>query len=283
MNWFRKMTPPGIKTFQRKDMTEDLWRRCKVCTHVSYHKDLQDNLYICASCDHHEQMPSTMRHNMLLDPGYKMLDMTYLFEEDPLKFKDKVSYSERLQKARKKNKEYQAVTVSTGAINHYPVTVAVQDFSFLGGSLGISEGHAITCAVEHAMKHKQPFVMVTASGGARMQEGVHALMQMARTTIWIEKLKRLPLPYIVVLTHPTTGGVTASYAMLGDIHIAEPKALIGFAGPRVIKQTTRQKLPSGFQRAEYLQEHGFVDQVVHRKKLRERLSIFLKILTYNKV
>ena len=244
-----------------------------------FHRDLDAAQYVCMHCDHHLKINTSARLKLLFDDG--LWDDIPLPDVpiDPLKFKDEKRYADRLREARAKTGEMDAIKATRGQIQGVRTTVAVQSFDFMGGSLGMAVGEGIIAAIRAAIDHRTPFVLFTASGGARMQEGILSLMQMPRVTIAIQMLREAGLPYIVFHTDPTTGGVTASYAMLGDIHMAEPGALIGFAGPRVIENTIRQKLPEGFQRSEYLNDHGMVDMVVHRHKMRETLGRTLKLLT----
>jgi acetyl-CoA carboxylase carboxyl transferase subunit beta len=243
-----------------------------------FHRELSDNLYVCTSCDHHMAISPRARFAALFDGG--------IFTEvkvpeplvDPLQFRDQKKYPDRLKAAQKTTSEKEAMLVAQGEIGRTPIVAAAQDFAFMAGSMGMYVGNAIIAAAERAVKLKRPLVLFSAAGGARMQEGILSLMQMPRTTVAVQMLKEANLPYIVVLTHPTTGGVTASYAMLGDVQIAEPNALICFAGPRVIEQTIREKLPEGFQRAEYLLDHGMLDRVTHRKALRDELIILTRLL-----
>ena len=243
-----------------------------------FHRELADNLNVCSNCDHHLAITPRARFAALFDGG--------IFNEvkvpepvaDPLQFRDQKKYPERMKTAQKTTGEKEAMLVAEGEMGRTPIVACAQDFSFMGGSMGMYVGNAIIAAAERAVKLKRPLILFSAAGGARMQEGILSLMQMPRTTVAVEMLKEAGLPYVVVLTHPTTGGVTASYAMLGDIQIAEPNALICFAGPRVIEQTIRKKLPEGFQRAEYLLDHGMLDRVTHRKKLREELISILRMV-----
>jgi acetyl-CoA carboxylase carboxyl transferase subunit beta len=243
-----------------------------------FHRELSDNLYVCTSCDHHMAISPRARFAALFDGG--------IFTEvkvpeplvDPLQFRDQKKYPDRLKAAQKTTSEKEAMLVAQGEIGRTPIVAAAQDFAFMAGSMGMYVGNAIIAAAERAVTLKRPLVLFAAAGGARMQEGILSLMQMPRTTVAVQMLKEANLPYIVVLTHPTTGGVTASYAMLGDVQIAEPNALICFAGPRVIEQTIREKLPEGFQRAEYLLDHGMLDRVTHRKALRDELIVLTRLL-----
>lgn len=280
MNWLSDFTPPGIKKMfrQRDDRGDTLWSRCPNCAEMTFVKDLEASLQVCPACDHHNRISPAARLEALFDDGKWDKVETPDVHEDPLKFRDTKRYTDRLRDGRKKTGEKDALVIAHGKLDSLPLVAAVQDFGFMGGSMGMALGEGIIKAAETAIEDKAPLVLFAASGGARMQEGILSLMQMPRTTIAVQMLRDAGLPYIVVLTHPTTGGVTASYAMLGDAHLAEPGALIGFAGPRVIEQTIREKLPEGFQRAEYLLEKGMVDQVVHRHELRETLSSLLRVL-----
>jgi len=281
MNWLSDITPPGIKKIFRSqsDSGDTLWTKCPACSEMIFNRDLEANLHVCPSCDHHMKIDVTERLNALFDDGkWKKIKLPEV-AVDPLKFRDEKKYTDRLREYRKKTGEEDALVIGVGKIDGVTSVVAVQNFAFMGGSMGMGLGEGIIRAAEEAVSKKAPFVMFTASGGARMQEGILSLMQMPRTTIAVQMVKEAGLPYVVVLTNPTTGGVTASYAMLGDVHLAEPGALIGFAGPRVIEQTIREKLPEGFQRAEYLHDKGMVDMVVPRKELRETLGGLLRVFT----
>ncbi|WP_435164620.1 acetyl-CoA carboxylase, carboxyltransferase subunit beta [Falsirhodobacter sp. 1013] len=280
MNWISNYVRPKINSlFSRREVPENLWTKCPECGTMLFHRELADNLNVCPNCDHHMAISPRERFRALFDGG--------IFTEvpvpepvaDPLQFRDQKRYPDRLKGAQKSTGEKEAMLVVEGEIARTPVVAAGQDFSFMAGSMGMYVGNAIVAAAERAVALKRPLVLFSAAGGARMQEGILSLMQMPRTTVAVQMLKEANLPYIVVLTHPTTGGVTASYAMLGDVHIAEPNALICFAGPRVIEQTIREKLPEGFQRAEYLLDHGMLDRVTHRKALREELVTILRMLT----
>ena len=251
---------------------ENLWHKCKGCGQMVFTRELEENLYVCPACDHHERIGPRLRFEYLFDQGSCRDIAPPKVAEDPLKFRDTKRYTERLKAARADNGEQDALVNAVGMIAGHKAVVGVQDFDFMGGSLGMAAGEAFIKGAETALDKRTPFILVVGSGGARMQEGILSLMQMPRTTVAVRRLAEARLPYIVVLTNPTTGGVTASYAMLGDVHLAEPGALIGFAGPRVIEQTIREKLPSGFQRAEYLRDHGMVDRVVHRHALKGVLA-----------
>jgi acetyl-CoA carboxylase carboxyl transferase subunit beta len=279
MNWISNYVRPKINSlFSRREVPENLWIKCPECGTMLFHRELSDNLNVCTSCDHHMAFAPRARFHALFDHGIFTEIAVPLPLADPLHFKDQKKYPERLKAAQKDTGEREAMLVAEGEIRRTPVIAAAQDFSFMGGSMGMYVGNAIIAAAERAVALKRPLVLFSAAGGARMQEGILSLMQMPRTTVAVQMLKEAGLPYIVVLTHPTTGGVTASYAMLGDVHIAEPNALICFAGPRVIEQTIREKLPEGFQRAEYLLDHGMLDRVTHRGALRDELATILRLL-----
>ena len=280
MNWFKKIVPPGLKKiFSKRSSTKELWLKCDNCEAMIFHKDAEDNLYVCNECDHHMRISAKERFKQLLDQG----SIKYIEDPnvpiDPLKFKDEKKYVDRLKESKRKTKLSDSVVIGHGTINKINVTLAVHDFQFMGGSLGMAAGEAIITAIKHSLENNYPFILCASSGGARMQEGILSLMQMPRTTIMIQTLREKKIPYIVLLTNPTTGGVTASYAMLGDIHIAEPNALIGFAGPRVIENTIKENLPDGFQKSEYLLDHGMIDMVSHRKDLKNNITSILDILT----
>nr|WP_250157478.1 acetyl-CoA carboxylase, carboxyltransferase subunit beta [Tianweitania aestuarii] len=262
----------------RRDMPDNLWIKDPDSGEMIFHKDLEENQFVVPSSGHHMKIKGKERLRFLFDEGhYETLENPKV-AVDPLRFRDEKRYIDRLKENRAKTGMEDTIINATGEIDGLPVAVTVQDFSFMGGSLGMAAGDAIIRGFENAVEKKLPLVLFAASGGARMQEGILSLMQLARTTVAVDRLKEAGLPYIVVLTNPTTGGVTASYAMLGDVHIAEPGALIGFAGPRVIEQTIREKLPEGFQRAEYLMEHGMVDMVVSRLDMKATLGRLLRIL-----
>ncbi len=280
MNWITKLINDKVpENVDKKDIPDNLWVKCPSCNTLLFKKDLEANLYVCTSCDFHLFLPVKVRLNSLFDKSEFLGIKLPTGLEDPLKFKDKVKYTERLKTYREKSDSNDAIIAGYGKINNNHCIVAVMDFTFMGGSMGTAVGEGIAEAAMQAINKKIPFIIVSASGGARMQEGMFSLMQMAKTTVAVEKLKEAKLPYIVVLTDQTMGGVTASFAMLGDIHIAEKKARIGFAGARVIEQTIRQTLPEGFQTAEYLLDKGMVDVVVHRHQLKETLGKVLGILS----
>ena len=279
MNWMSNVVPPKIRSFLKRETPENLWVKCPESGELVFHKDLESNLFVVPSSGHHMRMPAKMRLDTLFDAGRYDMIATPEVPLDPLKFRDVKRYTDRLKEYRSKTNHPDAVKLAAGLLEGQQVVAAVQDFEFMGGSLGMAAGEAIISGMTEAVKRKSPFIMFTASGGARMQEGMFSLMQMPRTTVAVQRLRAARLPYIVVLTNPTTGGVTASYAMLGDIHIAEPGAVIGFAGARVIEQTIRERLPEGFQRAEYLKEHGMVDMVVPRGEMRATLARLCRLLT----
>lgn len=281
MNWITNYVRPRINSiFSRREIPENLWVKCDECGTMLFHREMSDNLNVCSNCSHHMNITPRERFQGLFDGG--------IFTEvsvpeplaDPLHFRDQKKYPDRMRAAQKATGEKEAMLVATGEIGRTPIVAAAQDFSFMAGSMGMYVGNAIIAAAEKAVELRRPLVLFSAAGGARMQEGILSLMQMPRTTVAVQMLKEANLPYIVVLTHPTTGGVTASYAMLGDIQIAEPGALICFAGPRVIEQTIREKLPEGFQRAEYLLEHGMLDRVTDRRKMREELVQIIRMLMH---
>jgi acetyl-CoA carboxylase carboxyl transferase subunit beta len=280
MNWISNVVPPKIRSFLRRETPENLWVKCPESGELIFHKDLESNLYVVPGSGYHMRMPTKARFDMLFDgASYENLP-TPEVPLDPLRFRDVKRYTERLKENRLKTGAADAVRLCGGRLEGMEITVAVQDFEFLGGSLGMAAGEAIITGIMRAIERQTPFIIFTASGGARMQEGIFALMQMPRTIIAVQRLRAAKLPYIVVLTNPTTGGVTASYAMLGDVHIAEPGAVIGFAGARVIEQTIRERLPEGFQRAEYLEAHGMVDIVVRRHDMRATLARLCALLTH---
>ena len=276
MNWISNVVPPKIRSLLRRETPENLWVKCPESGELVFHKDLEANLMVVPGSGYHMPISPKARLSSLLDDGDYEEAVTPETPSDPLKFRDIKRYADRLKENRAKAGTADAVTVAFGKLESQNVTVAVQDFTFQGGSLGLAAGEAIVAGMAEAVERRTPFVIFTTSGGARMQEGMFALMQMARTTIAVRRLRVAKLPYIVVLTNPTTGGVTASYGMLGDVNIAEPKALIAFAGPRVVEQTIHKKLPPGFQRSEFLLEHGFVDMVVHRKEMKKTLGALLR-------
>jgi len=280
MNWITNYVRPKINSMLgRREMPDNLWIKDPESGEMVFHKDLEENQYVIPSSGHHMKISAKERLRFFFDDGrYEVIENPKVVT-DPLKFRDEKRYVDRLKDAKTKTGMDDAILSGTGKIEGLPVVVTVQDFAFMGGSLGMAAGDAIIRAFEVALEKKRPLILFAASGGARMQEGILSLMQLPRTTVAVDRLKEAGLPYIVVLTNPTTGGVTASYAMLGDVHIAEPGALIGFAGPRVIEQTIREKLPEGFQRSEYLMDHGMVDMVVSRLEMKSTVANLLKILT----
>ncbi|QPC42564.1 acetyl-CoA carboxylase carboxyltransferase subunit beta [Kaustia mangrovi] len=279
MNWIKNFVRPKIRNFlSKREMPENLWVKCPETGQMVFYRDLEANQFVVPGSGYHMRMPAELRLKHLFDDGaFEALPQPKV-AVDPLKFRDERRYVDRLKDARNKSGLDDAVLAGVGTLDGLELVAAVQDFSFMGGSLGMAAGEALIEAMRAAVDRAAPFVLFASSGGARMQEGILSLMQMPRTIAAVQELREARLPYIVVLTNPTTGGVTASYAMLGDIQIAEPNALIGFAGPRVIEQTIREKLPEGFQRSEYLRDHGMVDMVVHRHELPETLGRLLRLL-----
>lgn len=278
MNWLSKLAPPGVKNiFTKKDTPDNLWVKCPKSGEMVFSADLPSMLHVTPA-GHHMRIGPKLRLEYTFDNGDYMRVSIPEVAADPLKFRDDKKYTDRLKAARAKTGDDDVMTIGVGEIHGNKTVVLVQNFSFMGGSLGMAAGEGFITASDYAVKHKLPLVIFTAAGGARMQEGALSLMQMPRTTIAVQALREAALPYVVVLCDPTTGGVTASYAMLGDIHLAEPGALICFAGPRVIEETIREKLPAGFQRAEFLEEKGMIDRVVARKDMRETLANVLSVL-----
>jgi len=280
MNWISNVVRPKIRGFlNRRETPENLWIKCPETGQLVFYKDVEANQFVIPGSNYHMRMSATARLKSMFD-GETWFDIAVPdVPIDPLKFRDERRYADRLKDARVKTGTNDAVKLGFGRLDGLPVVIAVQDFDFMGGSLGMAAGEAVIKGLETAVDKGCAFIMFAASGGARMQEGILSLMQLPRTTVGVQMMREARKPYIVVLTNPTTGGVTASYAMLGDVHIAEPAALVGFAGPRVIEQTIREKLPEGFQRAEYLKEHGMVDMVVHRHQLRATLANLCRLLT----
>ncbi len=276
MSWIDRVRK-ALPFKDKRDTPDNLWTRCPSCKEMLFTKEYEENQSVCPRCDHHGRIGADARFAQLLDEGFTVLDSPKV-KEDPLKFRDSKKYPDRLKAARAANPHPDALTNALGAVDGHKLVLGVQDFAFMGGSMGMAVGAAFVTGANRAIKEGCAYVICTAAGGARMQEGILSLMQMPKTTVAIQRLGRAGLPYIVVLTDPTTGGVTASYAMLGDVHIAEPECLIGFAGQRVIQDTIREKLPEGFQRAEYLHEHGMVDMVVHRRDLKATLATVLGYL-----
>ena len=279
MNWLSRLTRPTVKkAATQKEIPNNYWDRCPDCGAMLFHAEIEKKDFVCPYCDHHFRLPVLKRLEMLFDRGEYTLIQLPKVKEDPLKFADLEKYTDRLKKARKKTKHEDAIVVAHGFIGGHASVIGVFDFSFMGGSMGTAVGEAIITAAQLALLQEAALILVPASGGARMQEGMLSLIQMARTTIAVKKLKAKKLPYITLLSDPTMGGVTASFAMLGDIALAEPGAAIGFAGKRVIEQIVREKLPSNFQQSSYLLEHGMIDQVVHRKDLKKVISNILNLL-----
>ncbi len=280
MNWLTNFVLPKIRAVvAKKDVPDNLWHKCPNCGQMLFHRELDANLFVCGSCSHHLRLPPERRLAQLFDDGeYHRIELPKTLA-DPLKFRDRKRYADRLKEAQAKDGPGRdALVVAHGTVGGVPAVIAAFDFDFMGGSMGIAVGEGLLSAARLAVLQEAALIVVPASGGARMQEGILSLMQMPRTTLAVEMVKEAGLPYIVLLTHPTTGGVTASFAMLGDITLAEPGAVIGFAGARVIEETIREKLPEGFQRAEYLMEHGMVDMVVPRRELRDTLARILALL-----
>ena len=278
MSWLSRVRS-GIPFLPKRQSAENLWHKCAKCGTMVFLKEWEENYSVCPRCDFHDRIGPAARFEQLFDAAKYEVMTSPEVREDPLRFKDSKRYSDRLKAARTATGERDALINARGKVGGHKVVLGVQDFAFMGGSMGIAVGAAFVAGIRAAIKARSPYIIFTASGGARMQEAVLSLMQLPRTTVALAELHEAGLPYIVVLTDPTTGGVTASYAMLGDIQIAEPGALIGFAGQRVIEQTIREKLPEGFQRAEYLLDHGIIDMVVHRGELKEKLALLVSYLT----
>ena len=283
MNWLSDFVRPKIKKTAQKEIADDLWLKCPNCGKLLFSKELKKTWYVCPECDYHLRLYLDKRLKMLFDGGIYSTVNLPIIPDDPLKFKDSKKYVDRLKAYREATGNRDAIKVAKGSIGGVKCVVAALDFAFMGGSMGMAVGEGIVKAAEIAMRQKTPLITVANSGGARMQEGILSLMQMARTVSAVNKVKEMGGAFISVMTDPTTGGVSASFAMLGDINIAEKGCLIGFAGPRVIEQTIREKLPEGFQRAEYLREHGMVDIVVHRSEMKNTIANVLNILTAKKI
>jgi len=278
MGWFtkRKAPKPSTEISDKLQMPDDIWTKCPGCSAILYTKELRRNFGVCTRCNHHFRLTAQQRIPLLVDRhSFVELDVK-LRSTDPLSFRDSKKYKERLKQAEKKGESIEAVLTGRARILNIPVMLGVFNFSFLGGSMGSVVGEKLARLVERGVSERRPVIIVSASGGARMQEGIFSLMQMAKVSAALARLGQARIPYISVLTDPTTGGVAASFAMLGDIIVAEPKALIGFAGPRVIEQTIRQKLPEGFQRSEFLLEHGMIDRIVERASMREELATIIR-------
>ena len=281
MNWIKNFVRPRINSIlgvTKREVPENMWIKDPDSGQMVFYKELEANQFVFPVSNHHHRMPAALRLTTMFDGGVFEKISGPAVAVDPLKFKDEKRYADRLKDAKSKTGVDDSIQAGFGQVNEQAMVVAVQDMGFIGGSLGMAAGDAIIAGMRHAVSKRCPFVIFVASGGARMQEGILSLMQLPRTTIAVQELREAGLPYIVVLTNPTTGGVTASYAMLGDVHLAEPQATIGFAGQRVIEQTIREKLPEGFQRSEYLREHGMVDSVVHRHEMKATVSRIARML-----
>jgi len=278
MNWIANFVRPKIRALVNREVPENLWHKCPSCAQMIFHRELEAKNRVCPHCGHHMRIGARQRLSLLFDDGQFNLIELPETPVDPLKFRDRKRYSERLREAQSKGDNKEAILVAHGKLGGMPVVIASFDFSFMGGSMGVAVGEGLVAAARLAVLQQAALITVPASGGARMQEGILSLMQLPRTVIAVEEVKEAGLPYIVLLTDPTTGGVTASFAMLGDVAIAEPGAIIGFAGQRVIEETIRETLPEGFQRAEYLLDHGMIDMVVHRHDLRPTLTRLLRLL-----
>jgi len=280
MSWFEKIMPSRIKTERRtRSVPEGLWIKCPACDAVLYRAELERNLYVCPKCSHHMRIGARERLERFLDDPEASEELgPKVTPEDPLKFRDSKRYKDRLVQAQKATHENDALIVLAGKLHGLPIVASAFEFQFLGGSMGSVVGERFKRGVDHCIEHRQPLVCFTASGGARMQEALYSLLQMAKTAAALSRLAQAHMPFISVMTDPTTGGVSASLAMLGDVNIAEPRALIGFAGPRVIQQTVRETLPEGFQRSEFLLEHGALDMIVDRRDMRDRIASILRIL-----
>ena len=279
MNWLTNVVRPKIRNILRRETPENLWIKCPDSGQLVFYKDVEANQFVIPGSNYHMRMSASARLKSIFDNETWFDVALPEVTADPLKFRDERKYADRIKDARTKTGTTDAIKLGYGKLDGLPVVIAVQDFDFMGGSLGMAAGEAVVKGLQTAVDKDTPFIIFAASGGARMQEGILALMQLPRTTVAVQMLREARKPYLVVLTNPTTGGVTASYAMLGDVQIAEPGALVGFAGPRVIEQTIREKLPEGFQRAEYLKEHGMLDMVVHRHQLRATLANLCRLLT----
>jgi acetyl-CoA carboxylase carboxyl transferase subunit beta len=277
MSWLSRVRS-GIPFLPKRQGAENLWHKCGKCGSMVFVKEWEENFSVCPRCDFHDRIGPAKRYEQLFDAAEYELLAAPEVREDPLRFRDSKRYTDRLKAARAANGERDALVNARGRLGSHKVIIGVQDFAFMGGSMGIAVGATLIAGIRAAITDRVPYILFTAAGGARMQEGILSLMQMPRTTVALAELKEAGLPYIVVLTDPTTGGVTASYAMLGDVQLAEPGALIGFAGQRVIEQTIREKLPEGFQRAEYLLAHGMIDMVVSRGELKEKLTLLVSYL-----
>lgn len=278
MSWFKREENEIVNDERKTVRTEGLWTQCGSCRQAIFKKDLEDNLNVCPKCGHHFRINAGHRIRLLLEPGYQLVDME-LRSTDPLEFSDLKKYKHRLAEAQRKTGLNDAIINAIGKIGPHAVVMSSMEYGFIGGSMGAVVGETIARAIDRSLETRHPLIIVAASGGARMMEGIISLMQLAKIAAGLAKLDEAKIPYISVMTDPTTGGVTASFAMLGDLNIAEPGALIGFAGPRVIEQTTRQRLPEGFQRSEFLLEHGFLDAIVPRKEMKQYLTRALSWMT----
>jgi len=286
LSWFEKLVPATIRTDasnKKVAVPEGLWNKCPSCSAILYNAELEKNLSVCPKCDHHMRISARVRLDLFLDKEKREEIGKGLKPTDPLKFKDSKKYKDRLSQAQKQTKENDALVVMQGLLHGHPIVVAAFNFSFMGGSMGSVVGERFVRGVNRSLEMGVPFVVFTASGGARMQESLFSLFQMSKTSAALKKLSDAGLPYISFMTDPTMGGVSASLAMLGDINVAEPNALIGFAGPRVIEQTVREKLPEGFQRSEFLQEHGAIDMIVDRREMRDKISNILSMLMMSRL
>jgi acetyl-CoA carboxylase carboxyl transferase subunit beta len=280
MSWFERIAPRRIKTERRtRSVPEGLWTKCSACDAVLYRAEIERNLHVCPKCSHHMRIDARERLQKFLDPGSANEIAAKIEPQDPLKFKDSKRYKDRLVQSQKQTGERDALVVMAGKLAGLDIVACAFEFRFLGGSMGSVVGEKFSRAVAFCLEHRMPLVCYSASGGARMQEALYSLLQMSKTSAALKRLSEARIPYISVLTDPTTGGVSASLAMLGDVNIAEPKALIGFAGPRVIQQTVRETLPDGFQRSEFLLDHGAIDMIVDRRELRDRIGAMLRLLT----
>jgi acetyl-CoA carboxylase carboxyl transferase subunit beta len=279
MTWFDKIMPSRIKTERRtRSVPEGLWKKCPACDAVLYGAELERNLYVCPKCGHHMRIGARERLERFLDPDSGSEIGAGIAPEDPLKFRDSKRYRDRLNQAQKATGESDALVVLSGSLHALPIVACAFEFQFLGGSMGSVVGERFKRGVDCCIEERRPLVCFTASGGARMQEALYSLLQMAKTAAALSRLAQAHMPFVSVLTDPTTGGVSASLALLGDLNIAEPRALIGFAGPRVIQQTVRETLPEGFQRAEFLLEHGAIDMIIDRREMRDRIAALLRLL-----
>ncbi len=279
MSWLTDLVKPRIQSLVRREIPDNLWQKCPSCEQMLFQRELRENLYICKHCDHHLRIPVKERLTHLFDRGeYTRLSLPKV-KEDPLHFRDTKRYTDRLKEARSKTSETDAILLVQGVIQGCPVVVACMNFDFVGGSMGMAVGEALICGADVALKDRNPFIVIPSSGGARMQEGILSLMQMPRSVLAVSRLREAGIPYLTVLTHPTTGGVSASFASIGDVTLAEPGATIGFTGARVIQETLRTPLPLGFQSSEFQKDHGMVDMIVPRQQLPQKLGFLCRFLT----